>query len=391
MGVFVMVGHWQAACCMALSGVIAAVYARSVCKPKVFYHQTNEKVRSIVEQCKTMHSTFWPLPLSTGPYLQTIVPSFIREDIEIPYTREYLKLSDGGTVALDWWTNGVKSKKSTIILVCPGLTGTTKTKYIAQSANYLMNSLIEKHDATKQLSIVVFNYRGNAGAPLTAPRSYNGSDTEDLREVVNHLNENYSDSVLLSVGYSLGSNILTKYIGEEGENCKIHSAISISNPFNFNKSTTYWNGWKFEYLLGSHLARFLKQNLLPHIEFFQNAGFKISKEEILSCRTVQEFDERFTIVVGGWNSVEEYYDCASSEQFLKDIRIPVLFINAEDDPLSPGDVAPMEEFKKNPNLILVQTSKGGHIGWCQLKCPRGPAFYDHICAEFFENIIPHVK
>lgn len=113
------------------------------------------------------------------------------------------------------------------------------------------------------ISLVVFNYRGNADAPLTTPKSYNGAETEDLREVVNHIKNTYSNSTLFSIGYSLGSNILTKYIGEEGDNCKIDAAVSISNPFNFNKSTQYWNGWRFQNLLGTHLTRFLKRTLVP--------------------------------------------------------------------------------------------------------------------------------
>jgi len=378
---------------LAVSSAISIwAYGRSVCKSKLYFQQSNEETNTIVEKCNSLHSKFWPLPLSTGPYLQTIIPSFIRKDLEIPYSRELFTLSDGGTVALDWWIKEEKEEndqnvQEIIVLVCPGLTGTSKTKYIIQSANHLMQTLWNETTKPKKLSIVVFNYRGNAGAPLTVPKSYNGADTEDLREVVSHLTETHPNSVLFSIGYSLGSNILTKYIGEEGEKCRIKAAVSISNPFNFNESTNYWSGWKFKYLLGNHLTRFLKQNLVPHIEYFQDAGFPIDREHILSCRTVQEFDERFTIILGGWKTVEEYYDCASSDQFLKFIRIPVLFINAEDDPLSPACVAPFEEFEKNPNIILVHTPLGGHIGWCQLHNPRGPAFYDPIASDFFSTFI----
>lgn len=127
--------------------------------------------------------------------------------------------------------------------------------------------------------------------------------------------------------------------------------------------------------------------LFRHLTYFQAAGFPVDKKSIVSCDTVQEFDEKFTIIVGGWNSVREYYDCASSEPYLKNVSVPMLFINAEDDPLSPGFVAPLYYFESNENLILVQTPMGGHVGWCQIQSPRGFAFNDFLAGDYFSTLL----
>lgn len=124
-----------------------------------------------------------------------------------------------------------------------------------------------------------------------------------------------------------------------------------------------------------------------HVQYFQDAGFPIESENIFNSETVQHFDERFTIVVGGWNSVEEYYDCASCDKYLEKITVPMLFINADDDPVSPGCVAPLHSFESNHNLILVQTPLGGHVGWCQIKDPTGAAYYDNLASNYFSTLL----
>lgn len=121
-------------------------------------------------ECQTFLRSFWPLPFATGRYAQTVLPSFIRRTVNIPYEREIIKLEDGGTVAIDWVRskNQAESKKqsSLVIVLCPGLTGTSKSKYIQQSVIHLMDQMQKTYPDT-QVSIGVFIYRGNAGLPLT--------------------------------------------------------------------------------------------------------------------------------------------------------------------------------------------------------------------------------
>ncbi|KAM0252123.1 hypothetical protein ACHAQJ_007863 [Trichoderma viride] len=68
-----------------------------------------------------------------------------------------------------------------------------------------------------------------------------------------------------------------------------------------------------------------------------------------------------------WNYPTEtvYYREASSVTPLLSVRIPLLALNSEDDPLSPYIGLPIEEAKQNPYVVLVVTSFGGHLGWFQ--------------------------
>jgi predicted alpha/beta-fold hydrolase len=91
----------------------------------------------------------------------------------------------------------------------------------------------------------------------------------------------------------------------------------------------------------------------------------IDFEQLEKAKTLRDFDEAFTIKVHGYKDVEDYYQDASSLPYVKDIQIPVLAINAYDDPFVNPDVLDHQ----NPKMILAVTNHGGHLGFLE-----GPFF-----------------
>jgi abhydrolase domain-containing protein 1/3 len=53
---------------------------------------------------------------------------------------------------------------------------------------------------------------------------------------------------------------------------------------------------------------------------------------VLSSKTIKEFDDRFTSRLFGYTDVKDYYNDACLVGKLKLMKIPVLALNAEDDP-----------------------------------------------------------
>ena len=49
---------------------------------------------------------------------------------------------------------------------------------------------------------------------------------------------------------------------------------------------------------------------------------------------------RFTVRMFGYKSVDEYYEAARLHPKIKNIKVPTLALNAEDDPFQPGDSIP---------------------------------------------------
>ena len=81
---------------------------------------------------------------------------------------------------------------------------------------------------------------------------------------------------------------------------------------------------------------------------------------------MHEFDTAFTKDVGDTNppfpfsTVGEYYRWASSHHSVKDIKVPFLAINSADDPVITSYPT---DGSGNPNVVMVLTRRGGHLGW----------------------------
>jgi predicted alpha/beta-fold hydrolase len=67
-----------------------------------------------------------------------------------------------------------------------------------------------------------------AGVPLTSPQFYGLSHTDDLRQAMYYIAQTYPNAPLLGIGFSLGANILTRYVAEEGESCRLASACVLA-------------------------------------------------------------------------------------------------------------------------------------------------------------------
>ena len=98
-------------------------------------------------------------------------------------------------------------------------------------SSFLQHAVVHARNAG--IRAVVFNSRGTSGSPVTSAQFYSASYTEDLRAVVAHVASKMAPGVpLFAAGWSLGANILTRYLGEEGENTSLRAAIAMCNPFN---------------------------------------------------------------------------------------------------------------------------------------------------------------
>ena len=57
------------------------------------------------------------------------------------------------------------------------------------------------------------------------------ADTDDLEEVVQHIRRRFPDAKIICVGFSLGSNLLLRYLGTAGDASMVYAAISVANGF----------------------------------------------------------------------------------------------------------------------------------------------------------------
>ncbi|RKP26823.1 Alpha/Beta hydrolase protein [Syncephalis pseudoplumigaleata] len=313
---------------------------------------------------------FRSTPWLANGHFQTAWAAYgsINDAYPIVYERELLDLPDGGQVALDWTPSRPTPDTAAmpIFIVVTGLTGGSQEDYVRSLLTRLTLAHVADDEHGTHAPVcrgVVMNFRGCANTRITTPRLYCGAWTDDLRYVVSYIREQCPDAELGAAGFSLGSNVLVKYLGEEGEACPFKFAMSISNPFDFLAgSLALERGLLGRTIYSPQLCKNLQQVYLTHYDQLK-LDPRLDAEKIMKAKTIREFDRYATSVLFGYDTVDDYYRDASSSRWITRVRVPLLCLNACDDPVTSIEGAPYDEIRINPFVIIATTSCGGHIGW----------------------------
>ena len=75
---------------------------------------------------------------------------------------------------------------------------------------------------------------------------------------------------------------------------------------------------------------------------------------------------------------------------INQIKVPVLAVNAEDDPFSPGETLPHDEAKQSDSFALLSTTYGGHIGFLEGLWPSDYHFCERVF-EQFTNMVTNIS
>lgn len=278
---------------------------------------------------------------------------------EVVYERELISTPDGGSLALDWapTKEGLEKDETPTLVVLHGLTGGSYESYIRCLLEVLTFPPFNYR-------AVVMNCRGCANSEIVTPQMYSGGYTDDLRVVLSHIQKRLAPGTpLVGIGFSLGSNILVKYLGEEGDKTPFKAAISVANPFDFRSSMDRLNeSYLGRKVYSPAMANNLKKAFARHLDTMAKGG-KIDPEKVMKATTLREFDDACTRKMFDFTTVNNYYRDASSCRFIEHVKVPLLCFNALDDPIAAKECIPYDEIKTNPNVVLATTDYGGHIGW----------------------------
>ncbi|WP_353777492.1 alpha/beta fold hydrolase [Winogradskyella sp. 3972H.M.0a.05] len=295
-----------------------------------------------------IESTYQPKFLFKKGHFSTVYSGLFRSVKGVVQKRERLELDDGDFIDLDWSYSVQKAEK--VIIILHGLEGNAQRPYITGTAK-LFNS-----DGYDTCSV---NFRGCSGEENRLWRSYHSGETNDLDAVVKLcIDKGYSEVYIK--GFSLGGNVTLKYLGEERQlPSEIKGAVAISVPCSLYSSCVELHKMK-NVLYADRFKRHLigrlrlKQKLFPE---------NISIKEINAIKTLKEFDDAYTSKAHGFIDAMDYYEKSSSLQFLPNIKIPTLVINALNDSFLGPECFPIKEAKENDNFFLEMPKYGGHVGF----------------------------
>ncbi|KAJ1722089.1 hypothetical protein LPJ53_003458 [Coemansia erecta] len=341
----------------------------------------------IRDECPSLAegATFKQSPFVPGGHAQTIYAFlgyyvYYAHSLFRPrFTREYYRLSDGGTVALDWALCDNHSERP-IVTILSGVTGTSCDFYVRRCYNEFVKM---------QYSVLVVHSRGCGGSKLTTPLPFHCGLTTDYREIINAIHERLPKCPLLGLSFSLGANIMAKYIGEEGERCPLVAGIIVGNPYDMYKVIEHLDS-RFlspNKIYDIAILNFLKTAFNENRDAILTAPVDFNVSKITNSSTIMEFTEEMTRKVFGYKSAKHLLDDSSSGPHLDNIRIPVLFLNSLDDPICVPSLITYEKFVNNPYLVLGLTEHGGHIGYMGNLWPT--SWIEHPVSQFFEAMLRH--
>lgn len=329
---------------------------------------------------KSKFNDAWWLP---GPHLQTIWGTTTRRPPQISLRRERLELPDGDFLDLDWAepNNIIQMPNAApppMIIILHGLGGSIESHY----AKGMLNSIVQQGWRG-----VFMHFRGCSGMPNRLPRSYHSGETGDFEFVLQHVLQRVPDSPLAAIGYSLGGNVLLKWLGEQKDSSPLTTAVAVSVPFELHKAANrLYTG--FSRLYQWWILRQLRVNVSDK---FKLMPCPIDLTPLENLRSFWEFDTYVTAPLHGFKDAEDYYRFSSSRYFLKEIETPTLIIHSIDDPFMTPDVIPRErELSKFTTLELSDT--GGHVGFISGQVPGKPQYWledriIHHLHSYFKNEI----
>ncbi|WIA19026.1 hypothetical protein OEZ85_003687 [Tetradesmus obliquus] len=342
---------------VGLAAVLAWLDAQNKSKkPELIYSPTPFNT-AVMSRCPTLHSVYQCTPFLTNGHVETIVVAKARKPPGVDYRREMLITKDGGAVAIDWEHHDDAGKDlpadAPVLILFPGLTG-------GSGDSYVQHAVLQARHAG--IRAAVFNSRGTADSPVLTPQFYSASFTGDTREVVDHVHKRFPNSTLFAAGWSLGANILVNYLGEQGEDTPIEAAVSMCNPFDLTISNKQINEG-FNKIYNWNLAAGLKRIFAKHHLVWRGHSGPAQPQLVPTCTTIREFDEAITVHSFNWEDVDAYYAGSSSAKRIPAVRLPLLCIQALDDPIAPAEAIPCDAIQDNPYCMLAVTPCGGHLGW----------------------------
>ncbi|RFU73536.1 hydrolase [Trichoderma arundinaceum] len=180
---------------------------------------------------------------------------------------------------------------------------------------------------------------------------------------VKWLRKTFPNRPLFGIGFSLGANILTNYCGEEGSDCLLKAAVACSNPFSLDIASKTMAGTLIGKEVYLRVMGTAMKSLIERHKKELKQYTKLDLTAIANTTYLNEFDREIQCPTWGYPTEFAYYRDASSSDAVLSIKIPFLAISATDDPIAVKEAIPFEEFRQNPNTVLLTTSLGGHLCW----------------------------
>lgn len=286
-----------------------------------------------------------------------------------PAERLDLALRDGSGDRLVARLHRAAGRPRGLVVLLHGLTGCEDSLYLRASAAFWL---------ARGYGVVRLNLRGAGPSRPLCRGQYHAGRSGDLRDALLALQQAgvAFDAGLYLMGYSLGANMLLRFLAEEGADFPVAAAVSVSAPIDLKAAQVRLMQPR-NWLYHRYLLRQMQAEALA-------APGEISPAEraaIVSADSVFAYDEQVIAPRNGFAGADDYYRQCSGLRFLPAIKTPTLLVHARDDPWIPAAAYEGFDWPATPALTLALTAGGGHVGFHGRDATA--AWHDRAAEAFF--------
>lgn len=246
------------------------------------------------------------------------------------------------------------------VVLVHGLEGNSDGSYMRSLAQHALVNGFAAHR---------MNMRNCGGTEAYCRTLYHSGLTVDIECFLAHLKGLSGGQLpIYLVGFSLGGNQVSKLAGILGERAAnlLAGVAAISTPIDLaacsrcvQQPSNWLYQWQFVYRMKRTIRR--KHALMPDL---------LSLDGIDRIRTIWAIDDAYVAPLGGFRDAAQYYASESAQNFLGDVRIPMLMVHAEDDPFIPVSLYDQPAVTRNPHIRFIRSPHGGHMGFIARSHPR---------------------
>ncbi|KAG8440662.1 hypothetical protein GDO86_006418 [Hymenochirus boettgeri] len=309
--------------------------------------------------------------------------------------RKYLTMPDGATATFDLFEPLAEHciGDDITMVICPGIANHSEKQYIRTFVDYAQKN---------GYRCAVLNHLGALpDIELTSPRMFTYGCTWEFGAMVNYMKKTFSQTRLIVVGFSLGGNIVCKYLGEAQVNQeRVLCCVSVCQGYSASHAQETFLQWDqcrrfYNFLMADNM----KKIILSHRQSLFGDGSKISKlregfelSRLYTATSLMQIDDVIMRKFHGYKTLKEYYEAESCIRYLNNIHVPTLLVNSLDDPLVHDSLLtiPKTLSEKKENVIVVLPLHGGHLGFFEgaVLFPEPLTWMDKLIVQY-SNAICH--
>ncbi|KAG9489142.1 hypothetical protein GDO78_005243 [Eleutherodactylus coqui] len=362
---------------MKLAAVAAALYVivrclnlKSPTAPPELIYQDTAINRFLFKSCPLLTKEYIP-PLIWGKsgHIQTALYGKMgRVSSPNPYgLRKYLTMPDGATATFDLFEPLAEhcTGESVTMVICPGIANHSEKQYIRTFVDYAQKN---------GYRCAVLNHLGALpNIELTSPRMFTYGCTWEFGAMVSYIRKTFPQTRLIVVGFSLGGNIVCKYLGEAPANQeRVLCCVSVCQGYSASRAQETFLQWDqcrrfYNFLMADNMKKIILSH--RHALFTEHRMNKIFEDSVLSrlytATSLMQIDDTVMRKFHGYKSLKEYYEEESCVRYLHNIHVPLMLVNSVDDPLVHESLLsiPKTLAGKKETVMVVLPLHGGHLGF----------------------------